>query len=420
MMTRKKQFSQLFMSLCILGVAGFNMGCSKDKSPAPDNGGGNGNGDGTKSSFVFVVYTDGSGGEAGRYIVPIGDVTKGTLSTKGVGVETEAYSFIRQNNKLFGIVYAAQGPTTPYRLNKDGKLEQAGNAINTEFTGIYGTVNKDAYVGGSVARSKDNPVATLYRFDAISNQVADRSAVDLMKITANGEMAVWTGLSQVDNKLFVPFYCTTGADGETTKYVDSTWIAVFSYPQMVFQKVIRDGRTGSIGNWFGMQGVQHTEDGDVYAWSTAGGSGKLRSTKPSAIVRIKKGTETFDQSYFFDIEKATGTKLARGEYIANGKFLMTLYATNEIGGVSGGRVKLAIVDVLNKTVNYVSGVPEHNQMSYNMKVYVEADKKTAYYVMKEDDGKLYLYVIDVATGKGSKGLYFQGIADVTSITKLDY
>jgi len=412
----KRQSSTLLMGLCVGAVSLFGAGCSKDDNPA-----GNGdNNSGTKSKFVFVVYTDGSGGEAGRYIVPVTDVTKGILTTTGVGVETEAYSFIRQNNKLFGIVYAAQGPTTPYKLDADGKLVQAGAAINTEFTGIYGTVNNDAYVGGSVNRSKESSVATLYRFDAVGSKVAGRNSVDLAKITGTDEMAVWNGLTQVGNKIYVPYSSTPGIDGQNTKYVDSTWIAVFSYPELAFQKVIRDGRTGFIGNWFGMQGVQQVEDGDVYAWSTAGGSGSLKSTKHSAIIRIKKDTEVFDQGYFFDVEAATGSKLARGEYIADGKFLMTLYTGNVTGGVSGGRVKLAIVDVYKKTVTYVTGVPEHAQMSYNMKVYVEADKKTAYYVMKEDSGKFYLYVIDVASATGKQGLYFQGINDVTSITKLTY
>ncbi len=418
MMYGKLQRSRLLIGLCMLGITGFGIGCSKDDKPAVDNGGNNG---GTsKSKFVFVVYTDGSGGEAGRYIVPVEDVTKGSLTTTGVGVETEAYSFIRQHNKLFGIVYAAQGPTSPYKLDGNGKLVSAGQPVNTEFTGIYGIVNEDAYVGGSVNRSKESPVATLYRFDAVNGKVAGRNTVDLSKITGTDEMAVWTGLFQVNNKVYIPYYTTPGVDGANTKYVDSTWIAVFSYPELAFQKVIRDGRTGFIGNWFGMQGVQQTTDGDVYAWSTAGGSGSLRSTKHSAIVRIKKNTEEFDQSYFFDVEAVAGAKIARGEYIADGKFLMTLYATGETGGVSGGKVKLAIVDVYNKTVTPVSGVPVHAQMSYNMKVFVDSDKKTAYYVLKNDEGKLYLYVIDVATAVGKQGIYFQGISDVTSITKLNY
>lgn len=377
-------------------------------------------GDTGKSKFVFVVFTDGSGGEAGRYIVTTDDVTTGSISTAGNGIETEAYSFIRQNNKLFGIVYAAQGPTTPFGLNAEGKLAQSSASVNTEMTGVYGTVNDNEYVGGSVNRSKESSIATLYRFDANNPKVLGRNTVDLAKITGQEEMAVWNGITQVDNKLFAPLTYTPGVTGQTTKYVDSTWIAVFDYPSLAFKKIIRDGRTGPIGNWFGMQGVKQIEDGDTYAWSTAGGTATLKSKNPSAIIRIKKGQEEFDKSYFFNVEQATGTKIARGEHIKGSKFLMTLYATNEVGGVSGGRVKLAIVDVVAKTVQYVTGVPEHAQMSYNMKVYAEEDGKTVYYVMKEDAGEHYLYVVDVATGTGKKGIKFQGIADVTSITKLKY
>lgn len=414
----KKTVNYLLMSALMAGTL-LASSCSKKNEATVDTG----TSDTGKSKFVFVVFTDGSGGEASRYIVTADDVQSGTVSTKGNGVETDAYSFIQQNNKLFGIVYAAQGPTTPFKLNEKGELVRAGASVNTEMTGVYSAVNKNEYVGGSVNRSLSSPIATLYRFDAENLKIAGRNTVDLSKITGTDEMAVWTGITQVDNKLFAPVYYTPGVTGLSTKYVDSTWIAVFDYPSLQYKKMIRDGRTGFIGNWFGMQGVKQIENGDVYAWSTAGGSGTLKSTKPSAVLRIKKGTEEFDQSYFFNVEALTKTKIARGEYIKDGKFLMTLYATNEIGGVSGGRVKLAIVDVINKTVNYVSGVPEHAQMSYNMKVYADEDGKTAYYVLKEDaanGGEHYLYIIDVASATAKRGIKFQGIADVTSITKLKY
>jgi hypothetical protein len=408
-----------FMASALMAGVLLIASCSKNEADVIDTG----SSDTGKSKFVFVVFSDGSGGEASRYIVSTDNVTSGTLSIKGNGIETDAYSFVKQNNKLFGIVYAAQGPTTPFKLNANGELVKAGANVNTEMTGVYGTVNANEYVGGSVTRSLSSPIATLYRFDAENLQIAGRNTVDLSKITGTDEMAVWTGITQVDNKLFAPLYYTPGVTGQSTKYVDSTWIAVFDYPSLKYKRIIRDGRTGFIGNWFGMQGVKQIENGDVYAWSTAGGSGTLKSTKPSAILRIKKGAEEFDQTYFFNVEAAAKTKIARGEYIKDGKFLMTLYATDAIGSVSGGRVKLAIVDVINKTINYVSGVPEHDQMAYNMKVYVDADGKTAYYVMKEDaanGGEHYLYVIDVASGTAKRGIKFQGIADVTSITKLNY
>lgn len=370
-----------------------------------------------KSKYVFVAYSVGSSGETAPYIVTADSVSGGTLTTSGGGVETDAYSFIAQNNTLYAMVYGGQGPITPYKLDAKGAVSQVGNTVNAVTAGIYGTVNADAFVGAQISRSKSDPTATFFKFDAKNNILAGKSTVDLSKITGHDEMATFSGVFQVDSKLYAPYYATPGESGKTTKYLDSTWIAVFSYPAMEFQKVIRDGRTGTIGSWFGMQGVKQIENGDVYAWSSATGS-----KNPSAILRIKKGEEQFDQSYFFNVEQKTGLKINRGDYVANGKFLMSIFTAGNVStnGISGGRVKLAIVDVNNQTVTWVDGVPEHATLAYKNKTYYEGDGKTIQYVLKSDDGKFAVYTIDASTAKGKKGLVFDSISDVTTITKLTY
>jgi hypothetical protein len=372
----------------------------------------------SRSRYVFVAYSVGSSGESAPYIVASDSVSSGTLTTTGGGVETDAYSFIVQNNTLYAMVYGGQGPITPYKLNEKGEIAKAGNTVNAVTAGIYGAVNSDAFVGAYVSRVKTDPMANFFRFDARQNILGGSSSVDLTKITGNDEMATFAGVFQVENELYLPYYCTPGETGKTTKYLDSTYIAVLSYPEMVFKKVIRDGRTGTIGNWFGMQGIQRTETGDVYAWSTARGS-----KNPSAIVRITKGTQVFDQSYFFNAEqKSGGLKISRGDYVANGKFLMSFYTAGNVSanGITGGRVKLAIADVVNQTLTWVDGVPEHATLSYKHKTYNEGDGKTIHYVLKDDAGKFSVYTINAATAKGKQGLKFDNVSDVTTITKLTY
>lgn len=394
--------------LCLLALAS----CDKKEkeTPAPEPAG--------KSRYVFVAYSVGSSGESAPYIIAADSVTGGTLTTTGEGVETDAYSFLAQNNTLFAMVYGGQGPITPYKLDSKGKIAQVGNTVNAVTAGIYGAVNQDAFVGAQVSRVKSDPTATFFRFDAQKYILAGTSTVNLLQVAGNGEMATFSGVTQVENQLFLPFYCTPGESGKTTQFPDSTYIAVFSYPEMQFKKVIRDGRTGTIGNWFGMQGVATLESGDVYAWSTANGS-----KNPSAIVRIKKGQEVFDQSYFFNVEQKTGgLKLSRGEHVANGKFLFSIYTAGNVSanGISGGRVRLAIADVNAQTITWVDGVPEHATLSYKNKTYRESDGKTIHYVLKEDSGRFAVYTIDVTTAKGKRGLQFDNVSDVTTITKLSY
>lgn len=406
---KKEQVLRVMLGVGML----FFVACSSDEKtetdPTPETK--------EKSKYVFVAYSVGSSGETAPYILAADSVSGGSVGTAGGGVETDAYSFIVQNNTLFAMVYGGQGPITPYKLDGNGAITQAGNTVNAVTAGIYGKVNDDAFVGAQISRNITDPTASFFRFDAKNLILAGKSTVDLKKMTGNDEMATLAGVFQVGDKLYSPYYCTPGESGKTTKYLDSTWIAVFSYPGMEFQKVIRDGRTGIIGNWFGMQGVQQIENGDVYAWSSAVGS-----KNPSAVVRIKNGEEVFDQSYFFNVEQATGLKISRADHIANGKFLMTIYSANNVSanGISGGRVKLAIVDVVAKTVTWVSGVPEHAMLAYKNKTYYEGDGKTIQYVLKDDNGTFAVYTIDATTATGKKGLQFNSVSDVTTITKLTY
>jgi len=418
---KMKATFKILLSGSVLSMLLFSA-CSKSSSE-PD-GDGTGTGTQEKSKYVFV-YTAGASGVTGTYIITADDVTKGSVSSTNNGVETDAYSFIVQNNKVFAQAYTDQGPVTPFGLSTDGKIVTAGNVVTTFRTGVYGTVNDDAWIGGGDPRR--NGVGELFRFDAKNLLLAGKSTTDMKAMTQTGANAVWTGLFQVDNKIYMPYFKyfpPASASAPFTQGVygslDSTWVAVFSYPEMKYEKTISDDRTGYIGNWFSMQGLKQIENGDIYAWSTAPEINGIKSKKPSGIVRIMKGTEVFDKSYFFNMEEVAKVKIARGAYIANGKFLMALYEGTTTGDISGGRVKMAIVDVNAKTVKYVDGVPTHAQPLFKLNTYYEGDGKTIDYVFKDDSGQNYVYVINAETATATKGLYLEGATDITSISKLKY
>ncbi len=389
--------------------------CSDSKNdPAPE---GPQNGE----KFVFVAYSDGTAGEAANYIITADDLSSGQISIKNNGIETSAYSFLVQNNTLFGITYANYGPTQGFKLNNEGLIEKVGSQVNTEFTGAYTAIDDDAYVGVSLSGGLENPEATLYKFDAKNYKVSQRVAFSL-DLFETGEFASYNGIKEIDDKLYMPLISATGITGKSTAYIDSAWIAVFDKSTFAYKKLIRDGRIGSIGNWFGMQGIEQISNGEVYAWSTSGNANNTNLTpkNPSAIIKIDPKTDEVDSEYYFDVEALSGHKIARGNYLKDGKFLMTMYQTNEVGGVSGGIVNLAIVDVLNKTVTAVDGIPDHAQMSYDNKTYVDDNGNTAYYVMKNNEGNFYVYIVNVDESTASQGARFVGVSDITAISKLSY
>lgn len=401
-----------YKQLAFAAIMGLMFGaCSNDDSDGPEPPV---EGD---SRYVFQIQSIGSGDETATYIVPTDDITGGTLSTTGVGTETDGYSFINQNNRIFGLVWGGQGPITPYKLNKQGKIEEVGNTINAVVALAYGPVNDDAFVFTSLTSQKANPIATIMNYDAKNLQIATQNSFDIAEIVGNGEVAVMSGIFQVDDKLYAPFYCAPGVSGLNTQFKDSTWVAIFDYPSLEFQKVIRDGRTGVSGFWFCQRSLRQIENGDTYLWSGAFGS-----KNPSAFLRIKQGTEAFDQSYFFDVEAATeGKKIVRGNYLANGKFLVALLTDNndesERDGGGPVNVKLAIADVLNQTITYVDGAPEYEAPWYDFPVYVEADGKTAQFVLRESAERYAVYTIDIQGASATRGLEIIG-ANVSSISKL--
>lgn len=400
--------------LAAAGMAAFTLSsCSESDDPAAADPTGE-----PVSRYVFQVASVGSGEETATYIVPAEDISGGTISTTGNGTETDGYSFINQNNLIFGLVWGGQGPITPYMLNHEGKVVETGSTVNAVVALTYGGVNDDSFVFTSLTSTKDNPVATIMRYDAGKMILGERNTFDVSKITGTDEIAVLSGIFQVDDKLYAPYYSEPGVPGETTKYKDSTWVAVFSYPELEFEKVIRDNRTGQSGFWFCQKSLQQVEDGDVYLWSGAFGS-----KNPSAFVRIKQGTEEFDQSYFFDVEAKTGgRKIVRGAYIAGGKFLVALQETpdDEVPGMDGGgpaRVKLAIADVHEQSITYIDGAPAYETPWYDFPVYYEGDGKTVQFVLRESPERYAVYTIDINAAAAVRGLEIIG-SNVASISKL--
>ncbi len=407
----------LLNSLLMLGVCSTALfSCSKDKNddntPVVEN----------PSTFVFVVNADGSseGGSAGSYVVNVDDVSKGQLSIIGNGIPSNEFYFNVQNNYVFGLTYSNEGPMTPYGFNEKGVLTRFDRkTINTIRPGIYGNYGSKNIIIGSTNRALTNPMGKLINVDVEGNRIQNESTLNLSTdIAGAGRMIAWTGLFQVGDKIYVPYQITEGVGnwgGEIVEQNKAT-IAIFDYPGLKLVKKIEDDRGSYIGNWGSNQGIGVSANGDAYTWFTAG----EKSKNKSGILRIKKGTDEFDKSYFFNVEDLGKGKIARGNHLSGDKYLMTMYQTAETGGTIGGKVNLAIVDVAQKTVVEVKGAPDHDQSSYNNKVYAEKNGKTAYYVLQDPaDGEFYVYVIDVATAKATKGLKLVGISDVNAFSKLE-
>lgn len=261
--------------------------------------------------------------------------------------------------------------------------------------------------------------ALWYRVNADQLLITAEGQSDIVAMTGTEERAHFTWIKQVGNKIYAPYMSIKGCcgDGFGTSYPDSAWIAVYSYPSMTFEKVIKDDRTSYIGRYF-TDGLEVVENGDVYAFSSsvATNGPNYTSTKPSAITRLKSGVTEFDKDYFFDISSASsGHHLTNKLYVGNGIFILTM-AKNK-GAYNVGK-QFAVVNVNTKSFTWITGTPDPaaitNVTSNN---YSPMDGKTGYIGISLTDGTSYVYKFDAASATAQQGLKVEGGA-ITAINRL--
>ncbi|RAV27944.1 DUF4374 domain-containing protein [Sinomicrobium soli] len=412
-----------FFGLFTMSIAVSLVGCSSD-----DNGDGGDNGGGTSGESKYIIAATPQVSEAvADYLLTADDLGQGTITTRGNGVEQDGTwrYYVTHNNMFFSMLYGQGNPgaVTAYELNAEGELEKLTN-FQSETVQAFAVVNDDILMI-KISRNATEPYAYWYRLDISDKEsigIVDEGVIDTQKLadTENGELAFFSWITQVGNKVYLPYFTMKGCcnDAWGTEYPDEANIAVYSYPEMELEKVIRDDRTSAIGSYF-TNGLTVDEKGDAYAFSsaTATTGGELSSTKPSAVTRIKNGTTEFDQEYYFDLEEATGgLYITDHVYAGNGKFL-GIFGVDK---ASSSGVKYGVIDAYNKTVTPVSGLPEPDDIEVftNMNNYVSDGGATVSTGITDKAGASYIYNIDIASATATRGLQVEQ-GTITTISRLD-
>lgn len=378
--------------------------------------------DTTKTKFIVTVTPANTTGVA-DYILETDSLSEGTLSIVGNGLEQDGTYryYVTHKNKFFSMLYGQGNPgaVTTYGLNSSGKLTKISN-FQSETVQAFAPM-KDDIVLIKTPRSGTNETANFFRVNADRQEIVGTADHNIVRMAGNGERAHFTWATQFGDKLLAPYMSIRGlsTDAFGTSFPDSTWVAVFSYPDLKLEKIIRDNRTSFIGSYMN-DGLAVDEKGDVYAFSPANyvENSVQKSTKPSAIVRINKGTTEFDKTYFFNVqEKSGGHHIANQTYIGNGKILLNMYgAAGTV--VNNTTRKLALVNVYTQTFTWVTGLPNFVTSFTNRYNITSDDKKTGYLGVNTPDGN-YVYGINSETGVAKRGLKVVG-GNITAIQKLKY
>ncbi|WP_420155172.1 DUF4374 domain-containing protein [Siphonobacter sp.] len=399
---------QLRSTLALAVAAGMLASCTKNES-GPSNPG----------NFILTVSPAATTGVA-DYLLTAQTLDSDTITTKGNGVEQDGTYryYVTHNGKFFSMLYGQGNPgaVTAYNI-QDGKLNKLTN-FQTETVQAFAPVNDDLLLF-KISRNLTAPTSSWYKVNTNSLTITSEGTVNTLEMTKLGELAHFTWLKQVGTKVFAP-YQTINDRSFNTKYPNQGSIAIFNYADMKLEKVITDTRISFIGLYF-QDGLSVQENGDVYGFSPAAAitDGKITTTKPSAIVKIKSGTTDFDQSYFFDVEAASGgLSITSWQYIGNNTYIVHAAAKSEKTTTYPAGQRVGIVNVVDKTYKAVTGLPKLEDISdLTTNNYTPKDGKTGYVGVNLKDGNSFVYKIDASTQTATRGLRVEG-GSITAIQHL--
>ena len=196
-----------------------------------------------------------------------------------------------------------------------------------------------------------------------------------------------------------------------TQYPDECWVAIFDDETLSNKRLLRTDKISYAAGRNKSQYYQmiwQTDQGDVYVFSPSYAKTmadeRQRTTLPAGVVRIASGSETFDDSYYVNIEALTGGhSFQRTWYIGGTKFLMLMYDSLFEPGMTMVANKLAIFDAESGVLTPVEGLPASETISgFGNAPYTENGK--TYIAVTTTDSYPAIYVIDNNTSKAEKGV----------------
>lgn len=404
-MTMNKLTTLLFAAL-LIGASS----CSKsdNDNPAPPTG----------ANEKFVIAGASATAEGSRlYLFLADNLDQGEITVVGNGYETRGETMYTLNNKAFTFKYNRGDPgfTDVFQLGADEKLQRVSQFSVKSVNVFLPYKDQKHLLAYNIGRSLATG-GTGYWLNTETNTVEREANFDQKIIYVNGQhipnyYAFITAFFEFGDKIYAVYSPSYGGSGDKDPagfdYRNRAFVSVFD-KDMKFIKTISDTRMPFIGQYYNFMGLAQVDNGDIYAFS----NGDVESSNNhSAFLRIRN--DEFDQSYYWDVEAAAGKKIRAGKYLGGGKFVLAMVDRNAATAESEG-VKLAIADVADKKLNWVSGITSKiPAVSYEFPLYTLKGK--SYLPLNEEASVTYLYSIDPATNTAKKGLKLTGIKDISGV-----
>lgn len=362
------------------------------------------------TGYVMSLRTQNANDESADYLLTVDDLMTGEISAEGQGIELAGWNY----NGYFGDTYFAFG----YQFNEcigykvvSGQLEEKDKFVFERFD-VMNAIDDDYFLAIGAPWGGGSYDCQIQVVD-IQSIAIDRNIKHPIYASfddAGNQLNAWPTSSYVDgDKLFISFYPLNGATWETPS-TDTAFVSVYSYPEIEYIKTIKDNRTAPIGYYGGSPSIIKDENGNRYTISPASKvTGFTQVTKPSGILKINAGQDTFDPNYFFNVEDA-GYKVLSGTYVGDGLVVarvISLEMDEQAGAVTQWAafsevnpiLNVAVLDLNEKTVKIVDDVPLHGGQ-YQTPYLVEDGKV---FISVNNGTEAYVYQVDPVSATATKG-----------------
>ena len=451
--------NHLLAGLFAASLAGMALtSCSED-----DPNGGNNNSNASTGNYVIAATVTSSSTDT-YVLLTAPSLDEGEVTTQGNGLVNEGatYWVFYADRYLYALNYnqGEAGTTQSFILNNTGVLEKRSQEYYVNRFTTYGYY--DRYImttstGDGPTELKDEngyvPQSFLASYLDVENQTYTSNTVNAStpflseNFLGNGEYVTLAGLAQVGTRLYaaaVPmglsqYGCMqknddgsykwvlpgnedlikteSGGSGsgaydkdelQWTQYPDECWMAIFTDQTLTDWKLIK---TDKISYACGRNRSQYyqmnwlADDGYMYVFSPSYAKtmkdARQQTTLPAGVVRIDTKAEDFDPNYYYNLEaKADGASFLRSWYIGGDYFLLLMYdktitASDKVAN------RLAIFNVSNGDLSYVSGLPT-DVSGFGNTPYME--NGSAYIAVTTTSGYPAIYRIEPSTATASKGL----------------
>lgn len=353
-----KKYLTVFLAAgaaCVLPACSDNDSIGTGDDSGPDNG------DASAGKYVACLGVTSSNATS-YYLVTADNLTSGTVSPKGNGIEQTGYRDFRAGGQtVFSIGGMGVVEANGFTLDAGGELQKKGKFVFDATLNGLEQVDDRTMLGVEFPKNPQaGDVFKFYTVD-IDNVAITRTAARPVTELSALDWPDYTGMRIRDNHVYLTYYLKNPVTYATV-YTDTAYVAVYSYPELELITVSKDSRTGPAGAWNTDCGILLDEKGDLYTMSaTAVANGFSQSTKEAAFLRIRKGENGFDPDYYFNIEEATGgLKPAHIRYVGNGRVYAEVSTVKNQEQWKDVDLKVCIIDLYNRTVTDVPQIPLHD------------------------------------------------------------